>query len=110
MNHGALTPIVLSDSRSDKTRIGHEIIDATRAGMVPHPKAMCGQRKNRATGKLMAPLVFWIIVQHPKVMCGQRKNRANGKLHAPPVFRIHVPYVSHRRVAVADVARLWRRD
>src|SRR3984893_18557717 len=82
MNHGALTPIVLSDSRSDKARISHEIIDATRAGMVPHPK----------------------------VMCGQGKNRANGKLHAPPVFRIHVPYVSHRRVAIADVASLWRRD
>src|ERR1700722_17717395 len=82
MNHGTLAAVVFADSGSDEARIGHEIIDSTRAGVVPKAK----------------------------IMRRQRKGGAHREPHGPPVFRIHIPYVSHGRVTVADVARLWRRD
>ena len=82
MNHRALASVVFPDPRGGKPRVSHEIIDPTRARMIPKPH----------------------------VMRRQRKDKGDRKPHRSPVFRIHIPYVSHRRVTIANMAGVWRGD
>ena len=76
MNYPALAPVVLANPGGYKLRIRDEEIDSIRGCHIPLPH----------------------IVRY------QRKDCADNWIHRPPVLRVHLPDVSHRRMAVADVA------
>src|ERR1700736_6025076 len=79
MDDGALSAVIFANTPGDIVRIRDKVIDSLGRGIVPVPNIVRGDPEKC--------LSQW---RHPAMICG-----------------VPIPEVTHRRMAIANVRRMW---